>query len=443
MGIAFENGSAGVNATNGHGGAISNGASLTIINCNFTGNTKINFAGAAVGNLGVLTVSNCNFTGNLAVGGVGGAIYNLNTATINDSLLVNNVSGETSGFGGGAIYNGGTLTLNRCTLAGNSVINYAGGGAVFNDQQAILSINQCTLSGNAADGYISGENSDGSKITAGGDGGAIYIYQSHVTVNQSTFFGNHADTSYDGGGAIMNDNGFFSINQSTIVGNHANNTGHSTVNYQNGGGGLWAISTGIFSILTNSIVAGNSATNPTGTSFGSDILASKNGTDFVFGGANVVQDFVGLYAGPAPIIHAPLLAPFGNYGGPTQTMPPMPGSPAIDAGGTTTFITDQRGYPRPAGLGSDIGAVEGIYNTNVPGKIKTIIKLGNGSIQIGFTNVTDAVFPVLATTNLSQSVSNWTTIGFATESPVGSGQFPFTDTQATNYPQRFYRIRSP
>ena len=260
MGIAFENGSAGVNATNGHGGAISNGASLTIINCNFTGNTKINYAGAAVGNLGVLTVSNCNFTGNLAVGGVGGAIYNLNTATINDSLLVNNVSGETSGFGGGAIYNGGTLTLNRCTLTGNSVINYAGGGAIFNDQQAILSINQCTLSGNAADGYISGENADGSEISAGGDGGAIYIYKSSVTVNQSTFFGNHADTSYDGGGAIMNDSGFFSINQSTIVGNHANNTGHSTVNYQNGGGGLWAISTGIFSILTNSIVAGNSAT---------------------------------------------------------------------------------------------------------------------------------------------------------------------------------------
>ena len=50
---------------------------------------------------------------------------------------------------------------------------------------------------------------------------------------------------------------------------------------------------------------------------------------------------------------------------------------------------------------------------------------------------------MLASTNVSLSLNNWTPIGFATESPVGSGQFPFTDTQATNYPQRFYRIVSP
>ena len=47
------------------------------------------------------------------------------------------------------------------------------------------------------------------------------------------------------------------------------------------------------------------------------------------------------------------LAPLGDYGGPTQTMPPLPGSPAIDAGGTTTaFDTDQRGYPRLSGSAS-------------------------------------------------------------------------------------------
>ena len=53
---------------------------------------------------------------------------------------------------------------------------------------------------------------------------------------------------------------------------------------------------------------------------------------------------------------SPLLAPLGDYGGPTQTMPPLPGSPAIDAGGTTSLITDQRGLPRVST--PDIGAVE-------------------------------------------------------------------------------------
>jgi hypothetical protein len=91
----------------------------------------------------------------------------------------------------------------------------------------------------------------------------------------------------------------------------------------------------------------------------------------------------------------------------------------------------------------DIGAVEGVYHAAGPGKIKTITHLGNGSVQFSFTNITDAVFPVLATTNLSPSLRNWTPIGFATESPVGSGQFPFTHPQATNYPQRFYRLVSP
>ena len=54
-----------------------------------------------------------------------------------------------------------------------------------------------------------------------------------------------------------------------------------------------------------------------------------------------------------------MLAPLGDYGGPTQTMPPLPGSPAIDAAGTTDpGGIDQRGLPRFANGILDIGAVE-------------------------------------------------------------------------------------
>ncbi len=67
----------------------------------------------------------------------------------------------------------------------------------------------------------------------------------------------------------------------------------------------------------------------------------------------------------------------------------------------------------------------------------------NGEFQFGFTNTSGASFSVVTTTNAALSLSNWTFLGIATETPSGSGQFQFTDAQATNDPQRFYLIRSP
>jgi hypothetical protein len=57
----------------------------------------------------------------------------------------------------------------------------------------------------------------------------------------------------------------------------------------------------------------------------------------------------------------PELGPLASNGGPTQTIVPLPGSPAIDHG-SNAFVTpgetDQRGFPRIANGTVDIGAVE-------------------------------------------------------------------------------------
>ncbi len=71
------------------------------------------------------------------------------------------------------------------------------------------------------------------------------------------------------------------------------------------------------------------------------------------------------------------------------------------------------------------------------------VKLGDGSFQFGFINGSGPSYSVLASTNLSATVNTWTNLGAATEMPVGSGLFQFTDHQAPNYPQRFYRVSSP
>lgn len=76
-------------------------------------------------------------------------------------------------------------------------------------------------------------------------------------------------------------------------------------------------------------------------------------------GTNLISDLTGsgLTEGPNLIVADPRLAPLGDYGGPTPTMPPLPGSPAINSGGSSTpGSTDQRGFPIVGQR--DLGAVE-------------------------------------------------------------------------------------
>ena len=94
-------------------------------------------------------------------------------------------------------------------------------------------------------------------------------------------------------------------------------------------------------------------------------------------------------------------------------------------------------------MAPDIGAVEGVYNPAGPGKLKNVARLGNGSVSFALTNYSDMSFTVLASTNVALPFNQWSNLGTAVESPLGSGQYPFTDLQATNYSRRYYGVATP
>jgi hypothetical protein len=160
-----------------------------------------------------------------------------------------------------------------------------------------------------------------------------------------------------------------------------------------------------------------------------------------------VLDSLGTNGGTGAVLtSAPLLAPLGNYGGPTETMPPLRGSPAINAGSDAIaagITTDQRGYARVSGAHVDIGSVEVQIATTSPELADAYWSSSNRTFQFSFTNLLGGSFTVFANTNLTAPLGTWANIGSAVEVPPGSGHFEFTDSQATNYLHRFYRVGSP
>ena len=378
--------------------------------------TIINFAPYLSGSTIALTSGEMQLTGNLTIdasaltngirldGSYASRIFNVASgATVGLAALTLTNGHSDANNWGGAIINSGTLALTNCTLAGNFIDGGGSGGAIEN--AGTLTMSGCTLWGNGA-GYAGAIRND-----------------SLCTVQNCTFYSNSVPSN---GGAIDNVFGAtLNLLHCTFSGNSAGGSGGGIDNY------LSQVN------LTNSILA---------ASTGED-LYNWSGSTISAGGSNLVQSLVdggGTVNGATSVLAAdPQLAPLGNYGGPTQTMPPLPGSPAVDSAMATTLNTDQRGFPRPLSLAPDIGAVEGVYNAAGPGHLSGATRLKNGTFTAGFTNYTDTSFTVLATTNPALPLNLWWNLGAALETPIGSGRFQVTDPQATNNATRFYRIRWP
>jgi hypothetical protein len=178
-------------------------------------------------------------------------------------------------------------------------------------------------------------------------GGGLYNLGT-LTLTDCTVTGNSA--TIDGGGLDIA-GGTATLIDCTVTGNSARY-----------GGGVRTYESSLS--LTNTIVAGNSnGSGPSdilanGSVSGSHNLIGTGGSGGLQNGAN--HNLVGLTN--------PGLAPLGDYGGPTQTIALLPGSPAINAGeaGADIPTADQRGEPRVGA--PDIGAFEsqGFTLTIVP-----------------------------------------------------------------------------
>jgi hypothetical protein len=275
--------------------------------------------------------------------GNAGGIYNSGVLRVIDSIL----SGNSARFYGGGIYNSGTLLVSDSTLSGNTVSNTcynlcpAYGGGIYNI--GALTINRTTLSENLASARDTNRRSAGGGIFNGAVG-TLAINNSTLTGNSAVVAGCSSGCGY-GGGGIYNNRGTLAINNSTLTGNSATSIGGSI--YTNLG----------TAILQNTIVANS----PSGGNCGGT-MTSK--------GYNLSSDGSCDFDGPGDLNNTdPKLGKLGNYGGPTQTIPLLSGSPAIDAGNPTgctdglghLLKTDQRGDPRPNTEdtgGCDMGAYE-------------------------------------------------------------------------------------
>jgi len=212
------------------GGMYNNGASPSVANCTFSGNSAP--AGSGMFNsTSSPTVTNCTFSGNggAFVFGGGGGMYNYSASpTVTNCIFSNNTH-----VAGGGMYNyaSSSPTVTNCVFSGNIGTSYSGGGGMYNESSS-PAVTNCTFLGNNGGSFGGGMANWGSSLTvthctfsgnsATESGGAMFNIECSPTVTNCTFSGNNAPR----GGGMSNE--YFAsptVSDCTFTGNSAEEGG--------------------------------------------------------------------------------------------------------------------------------------------------------------------------------------------------------------------------
>lgn len=281
--------------------------------------------GGGISNLGHLTLDRIRVWKNSAT--VGGGIYNWNTLYMSKSEIAHNSASD----GGGGLHNQGVAELNEVRIvknyadAGSGGIQNSAGGGWSGDSAFSLVATRSEVSHNAGNGI---DNWSGMSLT-------------DTTVSR-----NHQVGIFTGGAG-----GYTKLMHVTVAENGKGSDQHPYVSH---GGLQWQPDSAIE--LYNTIVANNAVAQCL-KPYGVFAIATTNGL-FSDGTCGT------WVPGDGNLIGNPKLGPLKWNGGLTFTHALKIGSPAIDAGGASCSIVDQRGVSRPIdGNGDgvawcDIGAFE-------------------------------------------------------------------------------------
>ncbi len=274
----------------------------------------------------------------------------------------------------------------------------AGGGLLINDAGGIVATSNLLVSGNVARGTAA----------AMAEGGGIAFLGGTGTFSDDTFASNQAIAASGGtasGGALAIVAGNVTLLTDTIANNTASGGTTST------GGGI-GVSGASSLTLSNDTVADNTAAlggdvdqvSPAFIESLNSVYASlsSTATDPDFAGSVAYSDHnlvdntagsTGFSAANGDLLNINAeLEPLGNYGGPLPSMPPLPGSPLINAGNTEIAAASIPGLVSLIGSSGSQGTVQDLTG-NHSGVTSSAITIGSGVIgeAIEFNGTTSAV----------------------------------------------------